>query len=238
MSNHLISLAYKRNLGTHTRKAVMVLLADKASDDGSGIWASKQRMADELCMSKQTILNTMKGFIEEGLIQEVGNKKCTNGYTVEYAIDVEKLASVPLVKWHADQSTALTGQGDLPVNPVDGTSQTGGPDQSTTLTQTLQNPPEPPIDSSSGDERFLPDHVFDFWNEIAPGMEKQCIRSRTPERRVLVKARMAHHDLSDFREAFDNFKRSDFLRGAKGCQFDWFMQKKNFLKVLEGNYNG
>ena len=54
MSNHLVSLAYKVDVGTLLRKAVLVLLAEKASDEGEGIWASKKTMADELCCSKHS----------------------------------------------------------------------------------------------------------------------------------------------------------------------------------------
>lgn len=143
MSNHLTSMVYKRDLGSIARKAVMVLLADKASDDGSGIWASKQRMADELCASKQTVLNTLKSLAADGLIAEVGKRKCANGYTVEYAINTEKLDAVPLVKWHDYQSTSLTGQNAGPVKEIDPTSQRAGPDQSTSLTQTPLNRSEP-----------------------------------------------------------------------------------------------
>ena len=59
VSNHLISATYKRDLRTPMRKSVMALFADKASDDGTGIYASKQTMADELCCSKQALLDTV-----------------------------------------------------------------------------------------------------------------------------------------------------------------------------------
>ena len=137
MSNHLISMAYKRKLGSPMRKAVMVLLADKASDDGSGVWASKQTMADELDCSRQAIINTIAGFIEDKLIVEVGQRQNANGFTVEYAIKVEELEALPLVTCHAtrqsngrvnlvDGSTSLTGQSGGLVNDVDPTRQRGG----------------------------------------------------------------------------------------------------------------
>jgi len=141
MSNHLISTAYKRDLKSAMRKAVMVLLADKASDDGRGIYASKQTMADELCTSKQTVITVIKELQKDGLLKAVGKNKITAGYTVEYAICVGKLEALPLVKCHADrQSRGLTSQAALPVKPVDQTSQATLPDQSSSFTQTLQEP--------------------------------------------------------------------------------------------------
>lgn len=131
MSNHLISLAYTRNLRTSMRKAVLVLMADKASDDGSGIWAAKQTMADELCCSKQTVIDTIKGFIAEGLVVECGQRKTPNGYTVEYRLVVQAIKDLPLVKCHIDKgSNTLTGQPAGPVKEVDGTGQPAGPEPS------------------------------------------------------------------------------------------------------------
>lgn len=141
MSNHVASEVLKRQLNTLTRKAVMHLLADKASDNGSGIWASKQTMADELCTSKQTILSTIRGLVADGLLKEVGHRRCANGYLVEYCIDVAALKSLPLVKAHQkDQSSSLTGQAALPVKHVDPTGQAPLPHQSSSLTQTIQEP--------------------------------------------------------------------------------------------------
>lgn len=142
VSNHLISATYKRDLRTPMRKSVMALFADKASDDGTGIYASKQTMADELCCSKQALLDTIKAFILEGLLVEVGKRRVANGFTVEYGIVVDALEALPLVKCHAEraarQSASLTGQPAGLVNMLD---------RSTSLTPPVQqvdpNPPEP-----------------------------------------------------------------------------------------------
>ncbi|MEE3154534.1 MAG: helix-turn-helix domain-containing protein, partial [Pseudomonadota bacterium] len=149
MSNHLISEVYKRQVGNISRNAVMVLMADKASDDGSGIWASKQRMADELGASKQTVITTIRALIEDGLIRQRGQRRCANGYTVEYAINVTALRALPLVGSHAeDQSENLTGQNLEPVKKADPTGQIPLPHQSENLTQTLLEPSLNPSDTS------------------------------------------------------------------------------------------
>ena len=153
MSNRLISEAYRRDLRTPMRKGVMALLADKADDDGTGIYASKQTMADELCCSKQAMLDTIKAFMGEGLLIEVGHRRAPNGFTVEYGIVVSALEALPLVKSHADrlarQSASLTGQRVAPVQEAD---------RSTSLTPPVQqvdpNPPEPsPSKASPSSER-------------------------------------------------------------------------------------
>lgn len=245
MSNHLISETYKRQLGSMARKAVMVLLADKASDDGTGIWASKQRMADEIGTSKQTVITTIKSLVGDKLVREAGQRKSPNGYTVEYAINVAALRRLPLVKSHADdQSSTLTGQTALPVKEDDPTGQAALPDQSSTLTQTSLNPPKPELEakaSCASDDALKPEHVVESWNKLAAKLGKPVVRDLTPERRVKVKARIAGYSLADWREVISNIDSSPFLRGDKdwqGCTFDWMTKKANFQKILEGNYNG
>ena len=130
VSNHLISEVYKRKIGNMARKAVLVLFADKASDDGTGIWASKQRMADELGATKQTVISTIKGLIDDGFVRESGQRKCSNGFTVEYAINVQALLAAPLVESH--QSKDLTGQNRRPVKSADLTGQNPRPKPSRT----------------------------------------------------------------------------------------------------------
>lgn len=130
MSNHLISEVYKRQVGNMARKAVLVLFADKASDDGTGIWASKQRMAEEIGTTKQTIITTIKSLIEEGLVRECGQRKCPNGFTVEYAINVNALREIPLVASH--QSSDLTGKAARPVKQDDLTGKAALPKPSRT----------------------------------------------------------------------------------------------------------
>lgn len=111
MSNHLISMTYKRDLGTGTRKSLMVLLADKASDDGQGIYASKQTIACELNVTKKTVITNIDQLVVDGLLVVVGERPCNGGYTVEYAINVAALEDVPLVACHARHENRKSQKG-------------------------------------------------------------------------------------------------------------------------------
>lgn len=156
MSNRLISEVYRRQVGNLAHTAVLALLADKANDDGTGIWASKMRMAEELGTSRQTIITTIKGLTADGLITEIGERRCSNGYTIEYAINVARLRSAPLAKGMVegksegatrqsalhDPSSSLTGKAPLRVKQDDMTRPAPLRDPSRDLTQTLLNPPE------------------------------------------------------------------------------------------------
>ena len=99
-----------------------------------------------------------------------------------------------------------------------------------------------PKGSCASDDALKPEHVVSVWNdEIAPALGKPMVRMLTPERRVRLKARIAGFTVAEFREVISNIMASPFLRGDTGWHgfsFDWFTKKANFLKILEGNYNG
>lgn len=99
---------------------------------------------------------------------------------------------------------------------------------------------EPNGSRPSCDEPALrPEHVVEKWNEIASALGKPRVRDLTPERRQLVKARIAQYSIDDFVTVFGNISASPFLRGDTGknfCTFDWAMKKANFQKIIEGNY--
>ncbi len=125
MSNLLITECYKHKLGTVTRLALMAYLADKASDCGGGIFASKQTMADELDLTKKTVIVTIQGLIADGLLIVVGTKPCANGHTVEYAINVDALAALPLVGCWV-RKARYTGVKSSPVKRPDRSPSVGG----------------------------------------------------------------------------------------------------------------
>lgn len=95
-------------------------------------------------------------------------------------------------------------------------------------------------DCASGDA-LKPEHVVEVWNATASQIGKPKVRDLTPERRQLLKARIAQYSLDDFQSVFGKIGGSPFLRGDtgwRGCTFDWIFKKANFQKVLEGNYDG
>ena len=95
MSRTVVALVYSRKIGSMARKAILAYCADRANDDGSGVWASKRRIADEVECSRQTVVNVLRDLVGDGLIVKVGKRRCPNGYTDEYAIVIEAVASLP-----------------------------------------------------------------------------------------------------------------------------------------------
>lgn len=94
---------------------------------------------------------------------------------------------------------------------------------------------------SSGDDpaQLRPEHVFEGYQGLAKDLGLTVPRDFSPERRQLVRGRIAQHPLDDFLTVFARCRGSPFLRGDKDrtpLTFDWLMKKANFLKTLEGNY--
>lgn len=171
MSNHLITECSKRKIGSLTRFAMMSYLADKASDDGRGIYASKQTMADELDTTKKTVIDTIKALIADGLLIVVGERACQNGHTVEYAIDVDALRALPLVAcWQRKkdrEDARATGVAATPVKQGDQCSSDTGRGVAAT-----PKPPLEPLPPSQPDGCEAPAADFEDQNGeavILPG---------------------------------------------------------------------
>lgn len=93
MSRILVTLVYERKIGSMLRKAVLSCMADRANDDGSGIWLSKGRIADEIEASRRSVITAIQGLVDDGLLIDHGLRKA--GSTHEYSIHVETLADMP-----------------------------------------------------------------------------------------------------------------------------------------------
>lgn len=123
MSNLISGLVQRRRIGSPTRKAVLLYMADKAADDGSGIWTSKANIARDLELSRRTVQLVVRELIEAGLLVEIGQRNCKHGYTVEYAIRDEAIEALPSTRERAVE----TPQAEL-TSPVDNPRQTREPD--------------------------------------------------------------------------------------------------------------
>ena len=68
------------------------------------------------------------------------------------------------------------------------------------------------------------------------------VTAMTEARKKAVKARVAEHGIESIKAVFSEVSRSAFLLGSNGrnwrCDFDWIFRPTNYVKILEGNYNG
>ena len=81
------------------------------------------------------------------------------------------------------------------------------------------------------------------WNQLAAYGVKPVISINHGTKRFdMLRARVRSYGIDKILEAIENIKKSSFLCGSgqKGwfITFDWFVRPNNFIKVLEGNYEG
>ncbi|MEM9198784.1 MAG: hypothetical protein AAGD12_13165 [Pseudomonadota bacterium] len=96
MSWRVANACAERKFGSATRKQIIMFLADKASDDGSGIWCSKGTIQRHTELGETTVNRTIRDFLKEGILVETGARGCKNGFTVVYRIDLARIEALEL----------------------------------------------------------------------------------------------------------------------------------------------
>jgi len=120
MSWRIANECAERRFGSAARKQIIMFLADKASDDGSGIWCSKGTIQRHTELSESTVKRTIIDFLREGILIKTGRRQCKNGYTVIYRIVLERVAALEPTA-EPDIETGVTVN---PVQPEPGTGST------------------------------------------------------------------------------------------------------------------
>ncbi|WFE73311.1 hypothetical protein [Roseinatronobacter sp. S2] len=144
-----------RRFGSAARKQIIMFLADKASDDGSGIWCSKGTIQRHTELGESTVKRTISDFLREGILIETGRRPCKNGFTVIYRI---VLARVMALESSAEPDEG-TGSTVDPVQPEPGTGSTmdgvRGPRWTPNHPKTIHKPPtRKRAEAAAEDERF------------------------------------------------------------------------------------
>lgn len=121
----------ERKFRSATRKQIIMFLADKASDVGSGIWCSKGTIQRHTELGETTVKRTIRNLLKEGILIETGSRGCKNGFTVVYRIDLSRIESLELTA-EPDIETGAT------VDPV----QTGP--RTRAAVAGVPGPPRPP----------------------------------------------------------------------------------------------
>lgn len=212
-----------------------ILESAATSNAGGSFDVSPRRVAVILYEKPALIEAVFDAFRELGMIQE---NVVTSWKNRQYESD----SSTERARKHREakrDKTKRNGHATLPKQPVT------PPDTEADTEADTEKEVEPKGSCASDDapdegENLKPEHVMEKWNELAGKLGKPMVRNLTPERRQLLKARIAQYDLDDFISVFGKVERSPFLRGDTGwnrCTFDWIFKKANFQKALEGNYD-
>lgn len=79
------------------RRDVLMALADRASDDGTGAWPSINRLCSDSGWARRTVINARAWLEREGWIVRVGRRSCRGGYTIDWRIDLARLTGAEVV---------------------------------------------------------------------------------------------------------------------------------------------
>ena len=105
------------------------------------------------------------------------------------------------------------------------------------------NPPQGEVSppESNEDEKINYNALMDTFNKMFEGKLPK-VTAMTDKRRKAVKARASEHGKEAIMAVFNSVSQSAFLLGHNNrnwvCDFDWIFRPTNFIKILEGNYNG
>ena len=137
MSWRVANECAERRFGSAARKQIIMFLADKASDDGSGIWCSKGTIQRHTELGESTVKRTINNFLKEGILIETGRRRCKNGYTVIYNIALSQVALLE----STTEPDIETGSTVNPVQTEPGTGSTVDPDRTDLGVPILSNTP-------------------------------------------------------------------------------------------------
>lgn len=105
------------------------------------------------------------------------------------------------------------------------------------------NPPQGGETPSEGNEseKINYNALMDTFNNMFEGKLPK-VTVMTDKRKKAVRARISEHGKEAIMAVFNNVSQSEFLLGHNNrnwsCDFDWIFKPTNFIKILEGNYNG
>ena len=114
--------------------------------------------------------------------------------------------------------------------------------QPTNNQQPITNNQEPiKEDMSSGDDALKVEDVVEAWNDLADARGLAKIARITENRRRQIKARIREYQPEDWSTALAAIYNSKFLCGENDrgwkADFDFLLQPKSFVKLIEGAYN-
>ncbi|WP_180901955.1 helix-turn-helix domain-containing protein [Martelella soudanensis] len=168
MSNLVQVEVRRRNLGSPTRKAVALRMADAASDDGRGVWVSVERIARETEFSERSVQRCIQQFLDEGLLVLVRAATGKVGIANHYDMALEKLENYPEVspKGIGKRPPSAPFRGDTvsPVEPGRGDTVSGRGDTVSSegchpVTRTTLEPPiKPPLEREARERADFPDY--------------------------------------------------------------------------------
>ena len=221
MSWRVANTCAERKFGSATRKQIIMFLADKASDDGSGIWCSKGTIQRHTELGETTVKRTVREFLKEGILVETGARTCKNGFTVVYRIDLAKVEALEPTA----EPEIETGSTVAPVQSGPGTGATvagvPGPPRPPNHPKTIHKPPTRRREAAAEVEDFETEKILAAYPE-------DRIRDRRTTLRLIAAAEKAGVEPDDLKQAIKAYaNESEGYTRSKVCFSDnWFKMRR------------
>lgn len=89
-------------------------MADRANDDGTGVWMSKGRIADEIEASRRAVITAIQGMVADGIL--IDNGVINNRSTHDYTLVIREIKRLPTSKCPPEEGVQIcTPDSDLGV---------------------------------------------------------------------------------------------------------------------------
>lgn len=123
MSAFLLGLGFRANMGSKTRKLVLLKLIDACEDDGTRIFPAVDTVARAAECSGRQVQRELRLFEEKGLLRLVRRGGKRPGDTSEYAMNLDMLERIAKIGWNAffgvaEAADDVDSMGDT-VSPMD-----------------------------------------------------------------------------------------------------------------------
>lgn len=105
------------NASAAARKSILLAMADRANDDGRGVFLSKGSLAEITELSKSSVKVVITELTAERLIIETGRQPCAGGFTINYRLNLDLIETLPLNGFGKRQSHDLGGRRLTPGGP-------------------------------------------------------------------------------------------------------------------------
>lgn len=191
---------------------VYAIIYGFSQDEESRFTGSLQYLADWTNSSKQGIMKNLKSLADKGYIEKTD--RMING--------------VKFCEYHTTKFNGVLNNVEHGMKH----SLMGGIKHSLPNNIDIDN-----IKNNIDDNIYS--HVIELYHEHCPSLPK--IVKLTDVRKRAIRARLKTYTEDDLVMAFDKAEASDFLKKGSGtwngASFDWIMNPRNIVKILEGNYD-
>jgi len=215
------------------------------TDRNGWCYPSQQTIAEDIEMSRMSISRSIKRLCEYGyIISRQKFRKDGGKSSNEYKVLLDAEASEPPV------TEVLQGCNKVVTGDV--TTECYNNERPTLtkkdITNVISQKKEETLASQENEdgefiepsERVIPaDQVVKMWNDL---FSQRCMLTEGRSRKIAIRFR---EELKTEKAWYDYFCRilqgNDFIRGKtdkwRGATFDWALETRNIVKVLEGNYD-